>query len=150
MFPVMAPIRLHKRSRFIARLFCLALMMVLLVDPVLAVVSVSMDCDGRCYCCENTGGEPTATISSNTDMDSACCGPTGSIPCRMTAGSLPDAPVALIYATQQASSDTVTMLISRSDASVSAQLHRLFISTRSSGTTIPTPPLYLQSCRLIC
>ena len=150
MFPVMRPIRLHKRPMIIVRLFCLTLAVALLANPVLAVVSASMDCDGACCCCTDTGGEPTATISSSTDRDSACCGPTGSVPCRMTAGSLPDAPVALIQATQRASSDTGTMLMSRSDASMSAQAHRLSISTRDTGATIPTLLLYLQSCRLIC
>ena len=134
----------------LARLFCLTLMMALLANPVLAVVSSSMDCSGSCCCCVDTGPEPTVKISGNSDMNSACCSPTGSIPCRMTTGSLPEAPLALIQATQWAPHDSIPILMSGSNAAMSAQSHRLSISKRDTGTTIPTPLVYLQSCRLIC
>jgi hypothetical protein len=134
----------------LARRICLALIVVLLANPVLAVVSTSPDCDGRCCCCEDTGRAPTPKISSNTAMRSACCGPTGSIPCQMSAGSLPDAPLALIQTTQLTLADTIHLLPGSSDEEVSPQSRHLSISSIDTGAIIPITPLYLQSCRLIC
>ena len=143
-------IRLHKRPMILARLLCLTLMLVLFANPVLAVVSTSMGCSGQGCCCTNNGPEPTVKISANTDKNSACCSPRASIPCRVTTNSLPVAPPALTQATQRGTADTIHLLPSGFIAAMSDQSHRLSISIHDTGSTIPAPPLYLQSCRLIC
>ena len=150
MFPVMQPVHLHKPKIILARLFCLVLMVTLLASPVLAVVSTAMDCGGRCCCCADSAHGPTPTIGGNTVMNSACCGPTGSIPCHLSAGRLPVAPLALIQTTKSSLSDTIHLLPGNSNAGVSPQSHHLSISRIDTGAIIPIPPLYLQSCRLIC
>lgn len=149
MVPDMRPAQLHKPTIILVRLCCLLLMAALLANPVLAVVSTSMDCGGQC-CCADTGHGPTPTIGSNTDTNSACCGPTGSTPCHLSAGSLPDAPLALTQTTKSTLSDAVHLQSGSSNAGVSLPSHRLSISKTDIGAIIPLPPLYLQSCRLIC
>jgi hypothetical protein len=150
MVPTMRPVRLHNRPPILARLFCSVLMVALLANPVLAVVPTSMDCGGPLCCCVDTGLSPTLKISGDTDTRSACCSPAGSILCRMTTGSLPDAPLALIQTTQRPPHDSLAMLTSGSNAAMTAQSDYRFISKRDTDSTIPTPPIYLQSCRLIC
>ena len=150
MVPAMKPVRLNNHPIILARHFCLMLMVALLANPVLAVVSTAMDCGGRCCCCVDSGHGPTPTISGNTDINSACCGPTGSIPCHLSAGRLPEAPLALIQTTKSSFSDTIHLLPGNSSAGGSPRSHHSSTSKIDTGTIIPIPPLYLQSCRLIC
>ncbi|MCB2149240.1 MAG: hypothetical protein KQI81_22355 [Deltaproteobacteria bacterium] len=146
----MKPIRLNNRPMILARLFCLVLMAALLANPVLAAVSTAMDCGGQCCCCADTGHGSTPTISGNTDMNSACCGPTGSIPCHLSDGRLPNAPPALIQTAKSSLDSTIFLLPGNRNAGVSPRPRHLSTSRIDTGTIIPIPPLYLQSCRLIC
>ena len=150
MVPVMKSVRLHKRLMIQARILCLMLMAALLANPVLAVVSTAMDCNGQCCCYADTGHAPTTQISSDTDMNSGCCVPTGSTRCHISAGSLPDTPPALIQTTQESPFNTIHLLLSKSNPAICPQPYRLSISWVDTGPVIPTPPLYLQSCSLIC
>ena len=149
MVPVMRPIRFHRRPMILARLVCLALMMALLASPVLAVVSISMECGGPC-CCADTGPAPTATIRVNADLNSACCGPTQSTPCGMTAGSLPNVPLALIRATQRDNADAIHLLPGGFNAAVNPRSNHLAMPRIDTGENLATSRLYLQSCRFIC
>ncbi len=146
----MKPVQSHKPSLTPARILHLVLMVALLANPVLAAISTSMDCDGQCCCCSDTDNEPTLIIRNKADINSGCCNPAGSIPCQMSTGSLPDAPLALIQTAQTAPFDAIHLLLSSSNATVSDRSHNFSISRIDTGATIPTPPLYLQSCRLIC
>ena len=150
MVPSMSPIRLHKRPIMLARLFCLTLMLALLANPVLAVVANALDCNGQGCCCADTGRSPTPKISSTTGMNSACCRPTGSMPCHVAADRLPDTPLALIQATQRDTADTFQLLPSGSNAAPSPQSNPLSIARIDKGAMIPTSPIYLQACRFIC
>jgi hypothetical protein len=150
MVPDMRPIRLHNRPIILARLLCLVFMLALLANPVLAVVSTAMGCSGTLCCCADTGLSPTLKIGDDTDTNSACCSPTGSIPCRVTTASLPDAPLALIQTAQRAPHDTIQLLSSGFDAAVNPQTNHISSSRTDTDAVIPTAPLYLQSCRFIC
>lgn len=131
-------------------IICLALMVAMLAHPVLAAVSASMNCNGQCGCCAKSDPAPILSIRSGIDMRAGCCGPAASAPCRMSAVSLPEASPALIRTAQKAPGDAIQLPPSGSSATVSIQPCRRPVSTIGNGTTLPTPALYLQSCRLIC
>lgn len=149
MVPGMKLIRWHKRPWILARIFCIVLMAALCANPLLAALNTFANCDGRCCCCADTGHVPNTKISS-TDMKTDCCDPTGSIPCRMAAGSMPDAPPLLIQTTQISPVGDIHLLLSRSIAARITQSYSLTISWADTGPEPHHPPIYLKICRLIC
>ena len=150
MVTLMQPHRVHKHPLTMARTICLSLMVALLANPVLAIVLPSMDCDSQCCCCTETGRTTTPTISGNIDRKSVCCEPTGSHPCHMSAGTLPDAPPALIQTMHETPVDPIHLLMRGSNAAACAQAGHLSTSAIDHGPEFPCPPLYLKTCRLIC
>jgi len=134
----------------LARLSCLTLMLALLANPVLAVVATSLDCNGQGCCCADTGRSPTPKISSTTNMNAACCSPMGSMPCHMTTDSLPNAPLALIQATQRGTADTIHLIPNGFNAALNPEANHLSILWIDTDAIIPVSPIYLQSCRFLC
>jgi hypothetical protein len=150
MLPFMRPIQLHQRPITLVRLFCLTLMLALLANPVLALVATSPGCDEQPCCYTDTVPEPPPKISGGTDKNSACCHPTGSMPCHVATDRLPDTPLALIQATQRDSAHGLHLLPSGANAAPTPQANHLSIVRIDNGTIIPTSPVYMQTCRFIC
>ncbi len=149
MVPAMKPVRAHNRPMVLGRLLCFALVVILLANPVLAVVLTAMDCKGQCCCSPGKGSGLTTTIISNRLASSGCCGPTGSVPCQLSSGTLPDAPLTLIQTNQEPSANAIRPLPSNRAAACPQPSSRP-IAWVAAGPEFHPPPLYLKTCRLIC
>lgn len=145
----MKPVDAHTHPKNLARLICLVVIMVLAAHPALATVAASMDCTGQC-CCAGTGPVPAAAIAGAADRDAGCCGPSGSGPCHMSAGSLPAVEPGLIQTAAPSPVDAIHLLPGKG-RTVARWSH-----DRSPTASVDTAsgrcrlPLYLEACRLIC
>jgi len=149
MFSAMNTLPRHNRPILAWRFFCLTVIAILLANPVLAAVSAALACNGRC-CCADAEESAAVTIRSIAPAQAACCRPTDAASCRMSSGSLPDTVPALVHTPDRQSIDLVHLL-SGNCRPVADLLP--FTSPGSQFTGVPTfsgPPLYLQTCRLIC
>jgi hypothetical protein len=130
-------------------MICLMVTVLLLANPVLAAVAVSMGCTGQCCCCAGTGQAPLTTLSSATDRDDGCCGPAGSTPCHMSTGTQPDVPPVLVQTAQSPPVDTIHLLHDN-DIDVASPSIRIPASPVDTDPERHPIPLYLKTSRLIC
>ncbi len=149
MFNAMNTLPRHNRPILAGRFFCLMVMAILLANPVLAAVSAALACNGRC-CCTDAEESAAVTIRSVTPAQADCCRPTDAAPCHMSAGSLPDTAPALIHTPDRQTTDPIQLLAGSSHTAADLLP---FTSPGSRVAGVPAlsdPPLYLQTCRLIC
>jgi len=131
-------------------MICLAVILVLVANPVLAAVAASMDCTGQCCCCAGPGRVPATVIGSAADGNAGCCGPSGSTACHMSAGGLPAVPPVLIQTAHPSPVDAIHPL---PGSGSTAALRSYDRHPTASVDTVSGPcrlPLYLEACRLIC
>jgi hypothetical protein len=151
MVSAMKAVRSHKRPTRLGHMICLTVMVLLLANPVLAAVAVSMDCTGQCCCCASSGQAPlTTTIGSTIDMDDGCCGPAGSTPCHMSTGTRPDVEQVLVQTAQPSPADAIHLLHANHITVASPPSTRIPASSVDTNPERHPIPLYLKTCRLIC
>lgn len=140
----------HNRPFLAGRLFCLTVMAILLANPVLATVSAALACNGQGCCCAEFKETAAVTIRSIAPAQAACCRPMDAAPCNMSDRDLTDVAPALVLTPDRQSNDPLHLL--SGNCRTAADL----LPSTSPGsrlTGVPTfsgPPVYLQTCRLIC
>lgn len=142
--------RSSERPSTLAVVFCLVLTAALSASPLLAAVDTFAECDSQCCCCRASAHMSAATAGSATGMKAGCCGPSGSSPCHMSAGSLPAPVAAFIQTPQKFPVNPTTLLPDTAHPAGDARAFKAHHFRIDTDPGFNPPALYLKTCRFIC